>query len=67
MFFLSSIRYCVGECAKVTKTQNFAHPKEPHAQAGIAACSPPSKYVVILRERGGVGCGGVGGEERAVL
>jgi hypothetical protein len=47
MLFLSLIRYCVGECAKGTRTHTFAHPKEPHAQeAGIAVCSPPSNHVM---------------------
>jgi hypothetical protein len=45
-YFLSPIRYCVGECAKGTKPQIFAHPKEPHVQeAGIAVCSPPSNHL----------------------
>jgi hypothetical protein len=48
MLFLSSICYCVGEFVKGTKTQTFAHPKEPQAQeAGIAVCSPPSICVTI--------------------
>jgi hypothetical protein len=47
MLFLSSIRYCVGECArKKPKLIPLLTPKEPHEQeAGIAACSPPSNYV----------------------
>jgi hypothetical protein len=45
---VSLIRYCVGECGKGTKSQTFAHSKEPHTQeAGIAACSPPSKYITF--------------------